>query len=151
MPVIHLLPLAAARLLVASVGEEISAANVNHLNHHNHNHHLHLNHHKDHLHHHNVPPAGASPMHLLCLVGQTVELERGQSFCFANNYFTLFSFKKWEGKVYLIKKKLFRYFILSREILRKISYEVFVSYSCQVLFFNPHLQITTWYAQLSET
>ena len=98
-----------------------------------------------------VPPARASPMHLLCLVGQTVELERRQSFCFANNYFTLFSFKKWEGKVYLIKKKLFRYFILSREILRKISYEVFVSHSCQVLFFNPHLQITTWYAQLSKT
>ena len=98
-----------------------------------------------------VPPARASPMHLLCLVGLTVELERRQSFCFANNYFTLFSFKKWEGKVYLIKKKLFRYFILSREILRKISYEVFVSYSCQVLFFNPHLQITTWYAQLSKT
>ena len=88
--VIHLLPLAAARLLVASVGEEISAANLNHhhLNHHNHNHHLHLNHHKDHLHHHNVPPAGASPMHLLCLVGQTVKLERRKSFCFANNYFT---------------------------------------------------------------
>ena len=59
--------------------------------------------------------------------------------------------QKWEGKVYLINKKLFRYFILSREILRKISCEVFVSFSCQVLFFNPHLQITTWYAQLRKT
>ena len=92
-----------------------------------------------------VPPARASPMHLL-LVGQTVELERRKSFCFANNYFTEMGRQSLSHQ-----KKLFRYFILSREILRKISYEVFVSFSCQVLFVNPHLQITTWYAQLSKT